>query len=150
MIRRRVILIAALLFGLLSSNGSGQARSLKGAWRVAEVTSVQGERNGSPEPGLYIFTDRYYSIQWLTRERSAYPQNPTEQDRLAAWAPLIAHSGTYAVNGTILSTKAIVAKTPSVMTGAGGTAELKFEGADIVHVTATNPTGATIKLSRVE
>ena len=99
---------------------------------------------------LYIFTDRHYSIQWLTRERPAYPQNPTDQDRLAAWTPLIAHSGTYEVNGKILTTKAVVAKTPSVMTGAGSTAELRFEGPNVVYVTATNPTGATSKLSRVE
>ena len=143
-----LIPISALLIAV--SPAPVYAQSLKGVWKVVQTTSARGERNDSPQPGLYIFTDRYYSIQWITAARPFFRDNPTDQEKLSAWAPFTANSGTYEVKANTLATRPVVAKNPAVMTGAGGTAELRFEGDHTVYVTATNPTGATIKLQRVE
>ena len=142
--------IIALTLVLASGGAFAQSVSLKGVWRIVEIVDVEGQVDVSPHPGLYIFTDRYYSIQWVTAPRTASPDNPSDKDKLAAWTPFIANSGTYELKGNALSTRPLVAKNPNVMTGSGGTAELRFEGGNTVYLTSTNPTGATIKLQRVE
>ena len=130
---------------------SAQAPSLKGVWRVVEVT-LDGKVNAKPEPGLYIVTDRHDSIMRVTQPRAALPESPTDKDRLAAFDPFTANSGTYQVKGTQLMTQPMVAKNPNVMTGKGGTSELKMEGANTVYIAGGGGQGGKqiIKLQRVE
>ena len=76
----------------------------------------------------------------------------TEQERLAAWGPYIAHSGTYVLTGNLLTMSPIVAKNPAVMAsnGGGGQSTIRFDGDTILYLIPTDPTGATLKLHRVE
>jgi Lipocalin-like domain len=153
MIRAQSVAALALGFVLFTAGVSAQSGgSLKGAWRVVEVTAADGKVDASPQPGLYVFTDRHYSIQRVLTARAAYPEKPTDKDKVAAFDPFIANSGTYEVKGNVLMTKALVAKIPNVMTGPGGKSELKFEGTSTVYVMSTNPAGAktVVKLQRVE
>ena len=144
-----VIVIVAVL---ATASAIAQSGSLRGAWRVAEVTSADGKTNAKPEPGLYLFTDRHYSIVRVTAARAAYPENPTDKDKAAAFDPFVANSGTYAIKGTQLTTQPMVAKNPNVMQGKGGAFELKFEGTSTVYLTTATPDGgkAIVKLQRVE
>ena len=136
---------------LMASLSSAQTPSLKGAWRVVEVTGTDGTVNAKPEPGLYIFTDRHYSITRVTQPRSALPEKPSEKDQLAAFGPFAANAGTYEVKGTQLMTRPTVAKNPNVMTGKGGTFEVKLEGANTAYIISTGPAGKSIvKLQRAE
>ena len=57
--------ILALLAGVFPALPSAQAPSgLQGAWQVVEVTTTgpAGSTNSNPQPGLYLFTARHYSI----------------------------------------------------------------------------------------
>ena len=144
-------------FGILvlvlaaSQSLSAQAPSLKGAWRVVEFTGADGKVNSKPEPGLYIFTDRHYSIMRVTQPRTALPEQPSEKDRVAAFDAFVANSGTYEIKGMQLMTHPSVAKSPNVMLGKGGTSDLKMEGANTVYITSTGQAGKTIvKLQRAE
>jgi hypothetical protein len=130
---------------------SAQSPSLKGVWRVVEFTGADGKVNAKPEPGLYIFTDRHYSIQRVTEPRTAFPDKPTDKDIAAAFGPYTANSGTYQVKGTQLMTQPIVAKNPNVMMGKGQTSEIKMEGANTVYIMSTAQGAKTIvKLQRAE
>jgi hypothetical protein len=146
-------MIAIVVLGGTAAGPSAQTASLKGTWEIVETISVQGQHDAASHPSLYIFTDKYYSIQWVTGPR-AVPEGRamTEQETFAAWRLLIAHAGTYDVKGSQLSMQPIVAKNPGVMASNGGhsTAEIRFDGSSTVYITATDPTGATIKLHRVE
>ena len=118
---RRVVILAlvAATFPLLLR---AQPRpALQGAWQVVEVTSTgpAGATNSSPQPGLYLFTARHYSIiSVLTPEpRPGFkdPNNVTGEEALAIWTPLQAQSGTYEVAGGNLDLLPLVAKNPGVM-----------------------------------
>lgn len=130
------------------------AGSLKGAWRVVAVTGADGKTDSAPQPGLYIFTDRHYSIQRVTAPRVALPaQNATDKELAAAFGPYTANSGTYELKGATLTTRPMVAKNPNVMTGtAPPPSELRFESPAVVYITSTNPAGGktVTKLQRLE
>jgi hypothetical protein len=149
--RRFSVGMAAAIILVSVGGALAQSGSLKGAWKVVAVTA-DGKTDNSPQPGLYIYTDKHYSVMRVTAARAAFPEKPTDKDRVAAFDPFIANSGAYEVKGNVLMTKALVAKNPNVMSGPGGKAELKFEGANTVYITNTNPAGAktVTKLQRVE
>ena len=118
--RRAVIL--ALLAGVFPSLSSAQSPSgLQGAWQVVEVTTTgpNGSTNSRPQPGVYLFTARHYSITAVlsAEPRPVFkdPANVTGEEALAVWTPLQAQSGTYEVAGGSLSLLPMVAKNPGVM-----------------------------------
>ena len=147
----KTLAVASLVVFGLSLPALAQAQSLKGVWRVVEVTGADGKANPKPEAGLYIFTDRHYSVMRVTEPRPVLPEKPTDKDLAATFGPFTANSGTYQVKGTQLMTQPSVAKNPAVMTGKGQTSELKMEGANTVYVSGGGQAGKTIvKLQRVE
>ena len=156
MTRPLSIVVAVLTLCVFASRVEAQAQSLKGAWRVVAVTAADGKTDTAPQPGLYIFTDRHYSIQRVTASAPRTPlpaQNASDKELAAAFGPYTANSGTYEVKGAALTTRPIVAKNPSVMTGSAQQSELRFESASVLHITSATPGGAgktVTKLQRVE
>ena len=140
--------------------------SLQGAWRITEivVTGDGASVNKTPQPGLFIFTKQHYSIVMLdassARKDFGTPANPnklTDADKVArfeAWDVLTANSGTYTVKGSTLTTRPLVAKNPSVMTGPVQNREFKIEGSNLTLVAksaAGQPVSqTTTKLTRIE
>jgi hypothetical protein len=111
--------VAALLIpqGL---KGQAAAEGLEGAWRVSEVvTTGPGARTlGAPQPGLLLFTGRYYSYTLVTGDepRPAPPGGlTTAEDLLIAWNPFTANAGTFEVSGSTMTRRPIVAKSPAAM-----------------------------------
>jgi hypothetical protein len=152
MVRKSSLVLGVVAMAMLTTVfTAAQTASLKGAWRVVEVTGADGKANAKPEPGLYIFTDRHYSIIRVTAARTAYPEKPTDKDKVAAFDPFIANSGTYQVTGTQLMTQPMVAKNPNAMAGKGFASELRFEGTDTAYISGTIGGGKNVvKLQRVE
>ena len=151
MVRLASLALGALLSTVIVPLSAQTAPgSLKGAWRVVETTT-DDKVNAKPEPGLYLFTDRHYSIMRVTAPRKPYPDKPMDQDKAAAFDPFVANSGTYEVKGSQLLTQPAVAKNPNVMTGKGGASEVRFDGPNTVVITGGGPGGKTaVKLQRVE
>ena len=113
-----------ILFGIGVSTGVfAQSRpSIQGAWRVTEVTTTGGNvsTNTKPQPGLYLFLDKHYSIVRVTSD-DARPNEPEDSGKAtaaelrASWGPLQAQSGTYEVAGGTLNLTPVVTKRPQAM-----------------------------------
>ena len=157
-----VLVIMLTVVAAFAQSKTGQT-PLQGVWRVAEVTTTgpNASTTRNPQPGLYIFTGKHYSIVTVTSPtpRPDLPQDTgkaTAAQLNAVWGPLTANSGTYEVTGSTITTRPIAAKNPAVMaTGNFSTSSFKVEGNTLTLTTtvvnknpAANPT--TMKLMRIE
>jgi hypothetical protein len=104
--------------------------------------------NSDPQPGLYIFTARHYSIVTVnTRQpRPTLPEdlsNVTAAQLLAVFGrSFTAQSGTYELAGEKLTLRALVAKSPALMAaGAFNTASFKLDGKTLTITQESNQAG---------
>ncbi|MGD2045700.1 MAG: hypothetical protein PVF90_09535 [Gemmatimonadota bacterium] len=129
---------------------------LEGAWLITEMAA--GDQTlTSPQPGLLLFTGRYYSYTLVTGSEPRRPIPPgvaSAPDLLRAWNPFSANAGTYEISGDSMIRYPIVAKNPATM-APGTYNEYTFRlSADTLWVTtvgtetgpARNPT--TVKYVR--
>jgi hypothetical protein len=150
---------------LLSQSRAASQETIQGVWRVTEVTTTgpNASKNSSPQPGLYIFTAKHYSLVRVngTTARPDLPQDQTTATAAQLLAmygtALSAQSGTYEVAGGKLTTRALVAKGNVPMaSGAFSTAAYKLDGKTLTITQeggfdgkpVANPT--TWKLTRIE
>ena len=140
----------------------GSSSPVVGVWHIAERATAgsDSEKNTNPQPGVRIFTQRYYSFTEVTADapRPDFPaQGSTDKQRADAWGPFTGQAGTYEIKGNELTTKRIAAKNPSVMkAGSFTTYTFRMEGNDTLWLTEkTSESGPvqtplTIKLTRLE
>jgi hypothetical protein len=151
---------------LLSQSRAASEPTIQGVWRVAEVTTTgpNASNNSSPQPSLYIFTARHYSLMRVNGT-TARPDLPVDQEKSATAAQLLAvfgnsalsaQAGTYEVAGGKLTTRALVARgTAAMAPGAFSTASYKLDGKTLTITSERNATGpvanpTTWKLTRIE
>ncbi len=151
-----------------------QAKSpVEGVWKVAEVQVIGGANpgtNATPQPGFYIFTRGHYSIVTINADKPrtviaqgqgrgrGRGQTPlSDADKIALydhWGPVTANSGTYTIQGNVVTTKPLVAKNEGAMQGTPQGREFKIEGSTLWLTTkpAAGQTGAETrtKLTRLE
>jgi len=138
----------------------GSANPVIGVWRVSEITYTgpKARTVANPQPGIFIVTSRYYSMQAVTSDapRREIPlQHSTAGEYAVAFRNFAADTGTYDIDGNELTFKPIVAKTPRVM-NSSQVDTFKMEGTDTLWlIQKTNERGAvenpvTIKLTRVD
>lgn len=114
------ILLTAVCGAVLSVITSAQS-SLQGTWRVAEITTPGASSpNSNPQPGLFIFTAKHYSLMdtEATGPRPPFPSDvskATAAEFNAAWQSINAQSGTYEYVAPTLTTHPFVAKNPNTM-----------------------------------
>lgn len=157
--RRNALLTTVLLTSLFTATIIVWTRaepallqaSIQGAWRVTEIRDAAGV-NSQPQPELYIFTKRHYSIiQIVGREPRKAPadlQTASAAELLAVYGPnFAAQSGTYTATSTTLTARPIVAKQPAQMApGNVRTFALELRGDELTLAIS----GATYRLTRVE
>ena len=160
----RRLLISVVVIACASGSILAQSKpSIQGVWRVVEVTTSgpNASTNKSPQPGVYIFTAKHYSLVRDTasevRPAIKAAANITPAEALATLNPFFAQSGTYEVSGSSVITTSIVALRPPQQGKYGGsnTWSFKLQG-DTLWMTQTlaretpvvNP--ATIRLTRLE
>jgi hypothetical protein len=157
-----VILVMSLgvMAQMAGSAQRASANPLFGVWRVSEITYTgpNAKKVSSPQPGIFIVTGRYYSMQAVisdTPRREIPSHNATLPQYGMAFKNFAADSGTYDVTGNELTFKPVVAKTPAVLDySVVDTFEL--EGTDTMWLTQKSDQGGlvanpvTIKLLRVE
>ena len=159
-------LLFALALALATTTTAEQARpagTLQGVWRVTERTTTgpNGAVDRNPQPGLYIFTAKHYSLMFVSAAnrpdiQGAAIDTATADQLRQMWAPFTANSGTYEVSGSTLTMRPLVAKNPNAMaSGNFNTNSFKIEGNTLTLTQvggqrgpAPNPT--TTKLTRVE
>jgi hypothetical protein len=151
---------------LLSQSGAASQPTIQGVWRITEVTTTgpNASTNKSPQPSLYIYTAKHYSIIRVNgttpRPDLRAPDYPkaTAAQLLAVWGPsaFAAQSGTYEVAGGKLTTRALVARgTGPMAPGAFNTSSYKLDGKTLTITQERNQTGpvenpTTWKLTRIE
>lgn len=125
--------------------------AILGSWRVVEVSGGAEGSNAHPQPGLFMFTGKHYSIMRVTgvKPRPKFASNnvATGPEKIASYDGLFAQSGTYEVSGSTVITRPIVAKAEFPMTGSPAKAQIKMEG-DTLWWTFAG--GQTVKLTRVD
>ena len=151
---------------LLSQSRAASQPTIQGVWRVTEKTTTgpNASTNKSPQPGLYIFTAKHYSLIRIngTTARPDMPQGQqtkaTAAQLLAVWGPSAfgAQAGTYELAGGKLTLRPLVAKNTATMaSGASSTASYKLDGKTLTITSERQASGpvanpTTWKLTRIE
>lgn len=125
------IVFALLTCGLNAQ--SGARKPIEGAWKVTEivVTGADASNVPNPQPGLLIFAGRHYSIMHVTGTQPRKPFNaedPTQQEKLAAFDSFVANTGTFELSGTTLTIRPVVARNPGFMAGGFDKYQIRIEG----------------------
>src|SRR5579884_2131030 len=90
---------------------------LKGVWKVTSYIAGDGQTY-TMQPGLYIFTEKYFSIVATANDKprpDSDPSKATDAEIVASWRPLIAQSGTYEISGRTVTMHPTISKIPSRM-----------------------------------
>jgi hypothetical protein len=130
---RTVGLVVALALAVGSStwvSAQSGAAALEGAWAVQEVTTAKPANNAMKKPvGLVLFTGTHYSIVYADAVRADFGQGgagaATADQLRAAWGPVTANTGTFAVTGNTVRMTRTAAKAPPAM-AAGNFMEYSF------------------------
>src|SRR6058998_1368989 len=98
---------------------SSTKKPIEGAWKVTEivVTGTDASNVANPQPGLIIFARKHYSIMWVpgNQPRSLFKgEDPTNEEKIAAYDSFVANSGTYEVAGATLTLHPMVARSPKL------------------------------------
>jgi len=136
---------------------------LVGVWLVATLTTPDGETIDPAGPGQFIFANGRYSAVFSLgaeeRPHAAAGFNPTADEKVTQYDTIIVNSGIYEVNGSELTLRPIVAKTPEYA-GGSSTMEFRIDGdiltttmRSITSVDGASPEGAigsSMTLRRVQ
>ncbi len=91
-----------------------EVTAVEGVWKQVHVTTAEGDFD-SPQPSILLFTAGHYASVSVrgTEPRETFPEEPTDEQRLAAWGRFFASAGTYEVYGNEIHMKVIVARSPN-------------------------------------
>jgi len=144
-------LIVASLIGLLVISAGGLRMNaatspLKGAWRAVDTG---GGQNRVKIVGLAIFMESHYSIMYFdaTNERPdiANVGQASADDMRALWNGWVANTGTYEVNGDLVTIHPSGAKNPVVMkAGANEVYRFQIDGDTLSWTQQRNARGVAV------
>jgi hypothetical protein len=149
----------ALFAGVAAAQSKPTA--LTGVWRITEVTTTgpRAVKFSNPQPGLFMFTAKHYSMMWVHGEKpraDADVSKATDAELLAMWRAFSAQSGTYEISGATVTLRPITAKsTVNMRPGRYLTDSFKVEGNTLAISTVRTSEGPTenpetMKLTRIE
>ncbi len=141
-----------LAAGLISAQPA--QNPLTGVWKLTAYIQDGVEGTTFPaQPGIYIFTDKYFSIVAISGRQprpEADPSTATDKDILASWRPLVAQSGTYETSGTTVTMHPAVAKQAERMrANCQWTLTYRLD-ANTLLITETRSPTLTMKFIRLE
>jgi hypothetical protein len=162
---RQVAVLAGALLVILGGTAlaprAPSDASVIGVWLVAErtVTGPNARIVTTPQPGVYIFTKSYYSIDQVISD-APRPELPSRGATTAQFVDACrlfkGKAGTYEIKGNEIIYKTKVAKSPNVMRDGNSAIDtFRIEGKDTLWlIEKSNPEPGirleTIKLTRVE
>ncbi len=156
-LRSRVVPTAVALVILVTTASCGQAPvsapseptapddPLHGVWSMTAMTPGGGGATIDPsQPGLFIFTEGYYSAVFSLgsdpRPLSATGFNPTSEEKVAQYDRIIVSTGTYEASGSTITFRPMVAKSPEFI---GGHATMDYQiNGDVLTLTITSTMAA--------
>lgn len=121
-----------VIYTTIVSAQSSTKKSIEGVWKVTEIV-VTGDASNvpNPQPGLIIFTRKHYSVMWVpgNQPRSLFKgENPTNEEKIAAYDSFVANSGTYEVADGTLTLHPMVARSPNFAAGGVSKNQMRIEG----------------------
>ena len=130
-------------------------QTLEGVWKPVEVVvdsgAARGRHTTDVQPGLLIFTKRYYSlmlVQGFTPR--AIPSDSATNEQLGLlFLPFTANAGTYQRADSTITFTATVAKHPGAMAGRPVTVQVRLT-ADTLWAIPGRSSGQKWKWVRVE
>jgi len=139
--------ITLLAIAAGGSHASAQSGSiLKGAWKAVDTGAGQ---NTNKIVGLAIFTDMHYSIMYfaegIERPDITDVSKATADEMRALWNGWVANTGTYDVNGDMVTIHPTGAKNPIVMKpGANEVYRYRVEGNTLSWTQQRNARGVAV------
>jgi hypothetical protein len=147
-----IALLASFALATAVDAQTHAANPLVGTWRVTEITEANKPPLTEPQPGLYIFTPKHYSMLRIngTNPLPGYPSNDkaTDTDKITVFNALYMQTGSYTLKDNVLSIKALVAKSAFAMAAAGNQYDVAISGDTLVLTLKRD--GSAVKLVRVE
>lgn len=157
--------VLVILFGLAlvgQQRSTGSPPTIKGVWRNTQIAFTgPNARTIAAQPGLFIFTDKHFSVVRVNNDtaRPALPplEKATDKEVATALRAFTAFAGTYEVAGDELRTNSTVELIPNNIRSAGfsRTFTYKIDGKTLQLVQKatsdgpiTNP--GTFRYERVE
>ena len=130
----RVVLWAAVP-SILGADSPAR-KPMEGAWKVVEivVTGANPENTPSPQPSLFIFGQKHYSMMWIRGAKARAPyaaEEATNEEKIQAFDSFTANTGTYEVSGSTLTIRPIVARSPNFMAGGSSSYQFRAEGSNL-------------------
>jgi hypothetical protein len=154
-----VFAVAAVSFVAFRPAATTDASAVEGVWKTVHVTMTNDEgteENEITQPSLMIFTGNHWAafrISGGQEPREMLPEDPTDEQRLAAFRRFNATAGTYEVKGNEIHTKLLMHRNPNAMAEQNeGSAPFEVDG-DTLYRTFTNANNGTVwrvKYMRVE
>jgi len=128
-----------LAMGLSNSaqSAAGNNDPLEGVWLVTSRTTADGESVNPGGAGQFIFMDGRYSDVHTTgpgdRPRPATSWQATDAEKVAQYDTIIVNSGTYEINGSEVTVRPIIAKSPEFV-GGSSTSTFSINGDNLTLV----------------
>jgi len=114
-----IAVLASTLAVTIRSDADAQTSSIAGAWVIHSLNRDGQEPRNWEGPSLVIFTeDGYYSYFYAGPDHAAVSADPgarsqlTDEQRLAAYGSFAAHTGTYTIDGDLLTLHIYIRKSP--------------------------------------
>ena len=126
-----------------------EVTAVEGVWKTVHVTTAEGDFDAT-QPSILLFTAGHYASVAVrgTEPRETFPEEPTDEQRLAAWRRFFASAGTYEVSGNEIHTKVIVARNPNLTADqAEGSSTFELDGDTMVR---TFSNGVVVTYTRIE
>ncbi len=142
-----IFMLAAVVAGAGSLHAQSAAHSpLTGVWRATEMGAAP---NAHKAVGLAIFADTHYSIMAFDAESErpdvADVSKASADDMRGLWAGWVANTGTYEVNGELVTIHPTGAKIPVVMkSGANEVYRYRIDGSTLTWTQYRNARGVEV------
>jgi hypothetical protein len=154
-----VVLASLLDLRLLAQVPASDARSLQGAWHVAQV-DIAGPTPRSitnHNPGMILITAKHFALVVEAGDKPRPTERATTYEELrAVMDPFLAFAGAYEISNGVLTVRLTVHKSPALMgPGAFITYSYKLEGDTLTLVGTGSHLGPrtdpfTWKLTRLD
>jgi hypothetical protein len=134
---------AAFTFANDDADTGYTSSDIMGVWTAVswERTNEEGtEKNEITMPNMMMFTAKHYAMMRIggEGERELLPEEPTDEQRLAAYQRFMANAGAYKVDGNMLVTKAKIARSPNAMHDPQPNESMIHMDGDMMHRTWKN------------
>jgi hypothetical protein len=140
-----------------STSFSETKSTIEGVWKLTEWIE-SGDTNTHTQPGLFIFTKRYYSVAMVMAPRGELKQpergrqlsDSEKIERFEYWKWFVGASGTYEFKEMTVVMHPVVTKDAFDMKT--GESEIKFQDSNTIWLipAAAKKVGLRMKLTRVE